>query len=381
VDVRAELSRLLTPIVIGDAIGAGARWIDVSVELGMKLLLEREGREIEIEVDPIDEGRAHAARSRHFGFGYRVGDPRAPIEPALGRALCERIAELATVNEGAFLARARSARDGGARIREVRADRLLERAGMPGERYFTLSPYAGCTIGCRFCYAPSRLDPVRRLSGRDPAPWGSWVDVRVDAPEVLARELEELPRWPIKVCPISSDPYQALEARWRLTRRCLEVLAGAPARGVLVLTRSIAIVEDVERIAAIPEAWAGVSLPTIDDAVRAHFEPRAATIEERLGALDALGAAGARTFAIVQPILPGPIERLADALAARVGSVRIDVLRGVYAASSDFADPRYAHAADDAWQHARADQLAAALIERGVAIWPGELPRELIGAR
>ena len=162
-DLRAELSRLLAPVAIGDTIVDGARWVDVSIELGMKLVLERDGRDIEIEIDPIDDGRAHAARSRHFGFGYRVGDPRSPIEPALGRALCARVAELASANELALLAHARASVVPSSRVREVRGDRLLERAGMPGERYFTLSPYVGCTIGCRFCYAPSRLDSIRRL--------------------------------------------------------------------------------------------------------------------------------------------------------------------------------------------------------------------------
>lgn len=386
-DVRSELALLVAPIGIGDAIAEGATLVDASTELGMRLVVARDdGSEIEIEVDPIEEGRRFAARSLRFGFAYRVGDPRAPVEAALGRALCERIASLASANEEHVIARLRAGAErterdpeSRARVREVVVERLLERGGTLGERYWTLSPYVGCLIGCRFCYAPSRLDPLRRLEGRGDAPWGSWVDVRVNAAEVLARELASLAPRPIKLCPIVSDPYQAIERRHRVTRACLDVLRGATPRGMLLLTRSRMVLEDADRIAAIPLGFVGMSVPTIDDAVRAHFEPRAASVPERLEVLRGLRAAGARTFAIVQPLLPGSIEALADALAATVESVRIDVLHGTYGAAADFADPRYAHARDEAWQAERADELARALTARGIEVWPGELPRALLG--
>ena len=80
-----------------------------------------------------------------------------------------------------------------------------------------------------------------------------------------------------------SDPYQALERRERLTRRCLEVIRDAPAPfPVLVLTRSTLILDDLDLLASLPQAYAGVSLPTVDDEVRRHFEPRAASVPELL---------------------------------------------------------------------------------------------------
>src|SRR5690606_29169138 len=131
---------------------------------------------------------------------------------------------------------------------------------------------------------------------------------------------------------------------------CLEVLRAASPRPVIVLTRASLLRDDAELLASMPAAYAGFSVPTIDDRVREHFEPRGAPIAERLAAMSYLRDRGVRTFAIVPPILPGSLEGLADALAERVGSARIDVLRGVEGARSEFADPRYAEAADDAWQ-------------------------------
>jgi DNA repair photolyase len=199
--------------------------------------------------------------------------------------------------------------------------------------------------------------------------------VRVNAPEVLARELAELPPAPIKFCPIVADPYQAVEARQGLTRACLEVLAKArPAWPVLILTRAKLIERDAALLASIPGARAGFSLPTADDDVRRRFEPRAASIPERLAALAVLRAAGVRTFAVVQPQLPGPLDVLADALAAHVDSVSLDVLHSIEGAAADFADPRWPESADAGWQMARLEELAAALTARGVTVWPGELP-------
>jgi DNA repair photolyase len=114
--------------------------------------------------------------------------------------------------------------------------------------------------------------------------------------------------------------------------------------------------------------------------VRRHFEPRAASIDERFALLRTLRAAGVNTFAVVQPMLPGPVEAFADALAGAVSSVSIDVLYGVQGAATDFADPSYSLVATETWQRERAAALAAALVRSCVTIWNGDLPPTLTSA-
>ncbi|HLM76626.1 MAG TPA: radical SAM protein, partial [Polyangiaceae bacterium] len=197
---------------------------------------------------------------------------------------------------------------------------------------------------------------------------------------VLSREVSEMPPLPVKFCPIVSDPYHAVEARLGVTRACLIALRDAPSPWpTLVLTRARLVERDADVLAAIPVAFAGASIPTIDDEVRRHFEPRGASIEERLGALRELRRAGVNTFAVVQPILPGSIEELADALAEVISSARVDVLNGVEGAEAEFSDERYAVCRSDAWQMERALMLREMLSARGVQIWEGELPPELMG--
>jgi len=148
-----------------------------------------------------------------------------------------------------------------------------------------------------------------------------------------------------------------------------------------VLTRSRLAERDAALLASLPGAWGGASIPTFDDDVRRHFEPRAASIADRFGLLRTLRAAGVETFAVVQPVLPGPVDAFADALAEVVSSVSLDVLHGVQGAAGDFADASYADAATDDWQRERTAALATALARNGVTVWNGDLPPSLAARR
>lgn len=374
-DVRARLLELIAPTAIGDELTPGVRLARVSDELGPRLTFTlADGGELDVEVSPATAGLRHAARTAHLTLAYR-----GRAASAVGAALCATVAARIGDRDAGFVAALAAAGAADApRVREVTVDHLLELAGPPAARFYTCSPYVGCLIGCRFCYAQERLAAGRAAAGLPLAPWGSWVDVRANAAAVLADELARLPRHPIKFCPIVSDPYHAVEAGRGLTRACLAAIAAAAAPPpVLLLTRAALVTRDLDLLAALPWAGVGVSLPTIDDDVRAHFEPRAAPIAARLATLAAIRAAGVAPIAVVQPMLPGPVEALADALAAHVDSVSLDVLRGEGGAGPLFDDPRFAAARADGWQAERLAALTAALAERGVPVWSGELPPNL----
>ena len=373
--LRARLLGLLAPLPLGGELLPGVRLVDASTELGLRLTFAVADGELHVEVTPAAAHARHAARSAHLTFAYRGHAPSA-----LGQTVCVAIAQRVADRDEAFVAGLATDGDPAApRLRVLTVDRLLEPAGTPDARFYTCSPYVGCLIGCRFCYAQSRLAPLRAATGLPLAPWGSWVDVRENAAAVLADELTRLPRAPIKFCPIVSDPYHAVEARLGLTRACLRAIAAVAAPPpVLLLTRSALVTRDLDVLASLPWAGVGVSLPTVDDAVRAHFEPRAASVPERLAALAALTAAGVRTIAVVQPMLPGPVDALADALAAHVGSVSLDVLHGEEDAGALFDAHPEARAAT--WQAERRATLASALADRGVPVWSGELPPDLPAA-
>ncbi len=376
-DIRSNLVALLDPWLLNQEVLPGVRFAGASTELGMRLRFELDDGLLWVDVAPIEYAPVFAARSERLAFGYRTEGDRRAIDPHLGLELCRRVAARAKVNEARVFQGAEEERgdDDGARIRHVKVDGVLERAGHTDQSFYTLSPYVGCSIGCRFCYASSKVDPMRAVLGLPAVPWGSYVDVRRNAPEVLADELDRLPILPIKFCPVVSDPYQAIERRERLTRRCLETIRSAAGIWpTLLLTRSKLILDDLDLITSLPRVFVGVSLPTIDDEVRAHFEPRAASVPERLEILRTLRKAGISTMAIVQPIFDGSLDHLADALAETVDSVSIDVLRGVMGAEREFSALRHAPTREQTWQVSQARTLAGLLGERGVPVWISELP-------
>lgn len=384
-DLRDYLLALMQPVEPGQELEPGLRFTKASTELGLRLsFLADERDEVHVEVAPRELGLKFAALSERLSFAYRDGGADH-VDQKLGFRVCQTVARHVGAREAEVLSQlsndaeaAAAEAEGSTRIREIRGTRLLELAGVPGKRFYTLSPYLGCLIGCRFCYAQSRLDPMRTLLRLPQIPWGSYVDVRINAAELLERELRELPRHVIKFCPIVSDPYQAVEKRYQVTRACLEVIARSDdPPPTLIMTRSTLILRDLEILREIPQAWVGASIPTLDDSVRAHFEPRAASIPERLDMLRQFKQAGVARCVVVQPMLPGDPVALAEALAEVVESVSIGVLRGEMGAEKDFADPRYAHARDEDWQRREAFALRDALEERGVDVWVSELPPQL----
>ncbi len=385
VKLRTHLLQLLAPFRPGDEVVTGAHLVGVLLEIGLGWRFRTADGDVAVEVSLMADSERFAARTPRLALSYRALG-HTPARSRAGKELCEALVPIVARNEEQVLAaieREAAAEEHGSRtgprVREVQVETALEPALDSPAPFFTITPYVGCVIGCRFCYAQEPIGRMRRLARAPVVPWGSYVDVRANLPDVLARELVDAPRWPIKFCPILSDPYQAVESRYAVTRACLEVIGAAAApRPVFVLTRSRLIERDTELLASLP-AWVGASIPTFDDDVRRHFEPRAASIADRFALLRTLRAAGVETFAVVQPMLPGPVEAFADALAESVSSVSIDVLYGVQGASADFADPTYTAAATEDWQREHAAALSAALERKGVTIWHGDLP-PLLGA-
>jgi DNA repair photolyase len=188
---------------------------------------------------------------------------------------------------------------------------------------YVINPYTGCQHNCLYCYAHF----MKRFTGHK-EPWGQFVDVKVNAPELLTLEITRKKPgrvWVSGVC----DPYQPLEARYKLTRQCLEILAEY-AWPVTIQTRSPLVLRDLDILKKGKDFEAGLSITTADDGIRKLFEPNAPPIKERVKALDGLHQAGIRTYAMIAPILPGA-EDLPAILTGKVDYVILDRLNYHYA--------------------------------------------------
>ena len=172
-----QLVDLLAPWKVGDEPVPGVRFEGATTELGVRFRFSSGAGVIAIDVLSVEAGRRFASRSEHFVFAYRTEGGRNEVDPALGKRLCDAVAERARQHEVRVLAALRAALppDDGQKVRSVEVRALLERAGSASAPFYTLSPYVGCLVGCRFCYAQSSVGAVRSLLGLRPVPWVSPV--------------------------------------------------------------------------------------------------------------------------------------------------------------------------------------------------------------
>ena len=138
--------------------------------------------------------------------------------------------------------------------------------------------------------------------------------------------------WISGVC----DPYQPLEKRYMLTKRCLDILVenGWP---FTVLTKSPLVLRDIEALKRLNDTEVGFTITTADEKIRKIFEPGAPPSSKRIKALANLHSKGIRTFAMIAPILPGA-EGLVSTLQGKVENVLLDKLNYHYA---DWTYKRY----------------------------------------
>ena len=204
-------------------------------------------------------------------------------------------------------------------VREVRCTTLLHKLGYGSSTGYTANLYKGCTHGCKYCYAPSLTHDERT--------WGRYVDAKVNAPAVLETELKRLRKAEVFLSS-ASDPYQPVEAKYRLTRKCLSVLLrhGFP---VSVLTRSPLVLRDLDLLRRFDWVRVGMSITSVP--VK-RFEPSVPPLGRRIATLRRLAESGIRTWVSLAPVIPGMVmidfDRLFEDLsAAGVSSVSFGILR------------------------------------------------------
>ncbi len=170
---------------------------------------------------------------------------------------------------------------------------------------WTVNPYRGCEMGCRYCYAR----PTHEYLGHaDPAEFEERIYVKRADSAGLQRELRRARESGREIAiGTATDPYQPAETRFGITRSVLETIARVPGLRVGITTKSAAVAQDVDllsRIARHSDLWVNVSLISLDADLLRLVEPRAPRPDLRLRAMRALADAGVRTRIFVMPVLP-----------------------------------------------------------------------------
>src|SRR5581483_9402179 len=129
---------------------------------------------------------------------------------------------------------------------------------------WSLNPYVGCIHRCVFCYVRAFEQRADRDAGEG---YGRGIRVKVNIATQLERDLARA-SWQHEGIAIgtATDPYQAAEGTYRLTRECLKVLTRARNPAALI-TRGPLIVRDADVLSELSKSAdfaVTVSVPTVD---------------------------------------------------------------------------------------------------------------------
>ncbi|MCX7921334.1 MAG: radical SAM protein [Clostridia bacterium] len=184
-------------------------------------------------------------------------------------------------------------------IKEIHAKKLLSTTKSPQAWFnvkYNMNIYRGCEHQCIYCDSRSECYGIENFND---------VLVKINAVELLAKELAGKRVKGIIGTGAMSDPYTKAESKYNLTGKTLEMIAqhGFP---IHIITKSNLIIKDIDTLKDINRIHASVAftVTTTDDELGKKLEPGASLISERLKAMESLACAGIYTGITMMPILP-----------------------------------------------------------------------------
>ena len=161
---------------------------------------------------------------------------------------------------------------------------------------YNLNLYRGCEHQCIYCDSRSECYGIEEF--RD-------VLVKVNAIELLQKELATKRVKGTVGFGSMSDPYTRAELKYNLTHRALEVLAGRgfPAH---LITKSDLIVRDLDLLVEVNRVHCSVcfTITTTDDDLARKIEPGAPSSSARFQAMRKLAERGIHAGVTLMPVLP-----------------------------------------------------------------------------
>lgn len=200
--------------------------------------------------------------------------------------------------------------------RSIKVTKAISKSRLPDIDY-ALNPYIGCEHSCIYCYSPDFT------SDREVAyNWGLIVVAKENIANILEEEVKKLKKGIVGVSTIT-DPYQPVEAKMELTRKCLKILVKYGFK-ISIQTKSTLVLRDSDIVNS--ELFdIGVTITTMRDDIAYLLEPNAPPPESRVKILEYYSRRGIETWLFLGPIIPkvnDSVEQLEEVVkvAAEVGS-------------------------------------------------------------
>jgi len=220
-------------------------------------------------------------------------------------------------------------------ISEIQCKSILTRASgyLREVCSHSINPYIGCGFGRSACGVGCYVRHNAWLTkGRD---WGSFVEVKINAPDIYLKTCEAEQRWarrrdqPFSIFFSSStESWQPIEKQYLITRRLLEAMLTHPPDELILQTHATAILDDLPLIARLSEPCRlRVHVSIEGDRERLPgLPPLPATVHDRIELLRQLSSAGIFTVACLSPLYPmqNPAAFFEQLAGAGVDAVVID---------------------------------------------------------
>lgn len=170
---------------------------------------------------------------------------------------------------------------------------------------WSVNPYQGCEHGCVYCYARNTHNYWGYSAGID---FESKILIKQNAAKLVEEKIKS-PKW--KASPImlsgNTDCYQPIERKLEITRQILEVL-WRHRHPVSIITKNSLVLRDLDilsEMAKLNLVRVAISVTTLDEDMRRRLEPRTASVQSRLYAIEKLSSSGIPVSVMFAPIIPG----------------------------------------------------------------------------
>jgi len=187
----------------------------------------------------------------------------------------------------------------------------------------SVNAYRGCEHGCVYCFAR----PTHAYHDLSPGlDFETKLFAKPNAAELLRATLAK-PKYRPKPIAMgtNTDPYQPIEARYRITSSVLEVCLDA-RHPVTITTKSDRVLADLDLLAQLAErrlVAVAISVTSLDPRLSGKLEPRAAAPAKRLRALEKLVEAGVPVHCSVSPIIPAITDEFMEEIVQRVAAIGV----------------------------------------------------------
>lgn len=160
---------------------------------------------------------------------------------------------------------------------------------------FVINPYRGCRFGCLYCYSRSNknISVINK-------PWGSYVYIKQDFPEVLRKELSRIKKGRV-LLGSTVEPFQPFEKKYRITEKVLEILKDHHVP-VTILTRSVSIIDYLPLLEYSDENM--IYFTYNSQSVSERFEKLIFPRKKRLEAIWAIHKSRIKLVVYISPVFP-----------------------------------------------------------------------------